>query len=295
LIDKQIILIVRSGEQVKKIISGKVRDVYEISDRELIIVTTDRVSAFDVILPTEIPGKGEVLNKISSYWFEKTKEIIPNHILSVNQADFPEYFQKEEYLHRTVLVKKLKMLPFEFVVRGYMFGNMWNAYLSDRAFCGYELKEEYELAEKLKRPLFTPSTKSSEGHDEYITVKALEDALGSVRTRELTEVSLALYEQCSAHAMKNGIIIADTKFEFGLDENGKLVLADEVCTPDSSRFWSAEHYKVGVSPKSYDKQVLRDWLKENKLDGVEPGPVLPPEVVDTTARIYQECLQKLVH
>jgi phosphoribosylaminoimidazole-succinocarboxamide synthase len=278
---------------MKKIISGKVRDVFEINDRELIIVTTDRVSAFDVILPTPIPGKGEILNKISAFWFSKTQDIIPNHMISVNLADFPEYFQKDEYEGRTVLVKKLKMLPYEFVVRGYIFGNMWKSYVSDRSFCGYELKEGYRLAEKLDAPLLTPSTKSTEGHDVYITVKSLEDELGAQLTRELAEKSLALYERCSEHALKNGIIIADTKLEFGLDGDGRLVLADEIFTPDSSRFWSAEHYKIGVSPKSYDKQVLRDWLIENKLDGVDPGPELPKEVVDATAGIYRECLEKL--
>lgn len=281
------------GEKMKKIISGKVREVYELSEKELIIVTSDRISAFDVVLPTPIPSKGKMLNKISNFWFDFTKDIVPNHMISENLDDMPEFFRKSEFEGRTIKVKRLKMMDFEFIVRGYMFGNMWNEYKKDRSFCGYTFDRDYSLASKLDKPILTPSTKSTEGHDVYITMAALREAIGEHTAAEIEEITLKLYEKCYAYALTKGIILADTKFEFGFDENGKLCLADEVFTPDSSRFWNAESYQEGVSPASYDKQFVRDWLIENKQDGVSPPPEIPQEIAEKTGALYKECYEKL--
>lgn len=280
---------------MKKIISGKVREIYEVSGKELVIVTTDRISAFDVILGSEIRDKGVVLNQLSLYWFHFTRNIIPNHILSDQLSDLPLCFSEAPALYdrRTVLVRKLKMLPWEFVVRGYMFGSIWADYSRSKSFCGRSFDREYELAEKLSEPIITPSIKNSTGHDEYVSLERLREALGDVEAERICSVCLDLYRACSAHALKNGIIIADTKFEFGYDENGVLTLADELMTPDSSRFWSADDYRTGVSPKSYDKQFVRDWLTERGLNGVTPAPALPPEITDATAGIYRECCRKI--
>ena len=278
---------------MKKIISGKVRDVYEVSDDRLVIVTTDRISAFDVILSKPVNGKGKVLNAVSLFWFDHTKDIVPNHVVSSDLADMPEFFQKDEFEGRTVLVKKLKMLPFEFVARGYMFGHMWEAYSQNEEFCGLKIEGDYKLAEKLAAPIFTPSTKANVGHDEYISTKDVADAIGAELAAKIEKISLELYESCYSYAYSKGIIIADTKFEFGLDESGAVVLADEVFTPDSSRFWSLADYKVGVSPKSYDKQFVRDWLQNNKINGEMQFDAVPDDVLAKTSEIYAECLRIL--
>ena len=278
---------------MKKLISGKVRDVYEVSDDRLVIVTTDRISAFDVILSKPVEGKGKVLNAVSLFWFELTKDVIPNHIISSSLMDMPEYFRKDEFEQRAVLVNKLKILPFEFVVRGYMFGHMWQAYSEGREFCGYRPDGDYKLAEKLDAPLFTPSTKAHTGHDEYVPVSEVAASLGDAMTDRIKEVSIKLYEFCNSYANSKGLIIADTKFEFGLDKNGGLFLADEIFTPDSSRFWSLSDYKTGVSPKSYDKQFVRDWLLNNKIDGKMQFSAVPDDVLSKTAEIYMDCLKKL--
>ena len=280
---------------MKKIGSGKVREIYEVSDKELVIYTTDRVSAFDVVLPTPVPQKGMVLNQLSAFWFDYTKDIVKNHVLSLDPKDMPEEFSQEHYKDRVVLTKKLKMLPYEFIIRGYMFGSMWKAYQKKEPFCGQVITGEYELAQKLEKPMLTPSTKATEGHDEYsVTHEGMVQDLGADLTRQLEEACLAVYEKCYSYAYDRGIIIADTKLEFGLDEAGDLVLADEVLTPDSSRFWNKAEYQVGTSPLSYDKQYLRDWLTDNKLAGVTPAPDLPAEVVEKTQQKYLECLQLLV-
>jgi len=280
---------------MKKLMSGKVREVYEVSDDRLVIVTTDRISAFDVILSKPVSGKGIVLNAVSKLWFDYTKDCIPNHTISSNLRDMPEEFRKKEFEGRAILVKKLKILPFEFIVRGYMFGNMWEAYQKTRKFCGKNINGEYKLAEKLAAPMFTPSTKALTGHDEYITVGAVEDAIGRELTAQIKEVSLKLYDMCFQMAYSKGIIIADTKFEFGLDADGNLVLADEIFTPDSSRFWSLADYVPGVSPKSYDKQFVRDWLLHNKVNGEMQFDNVPDTVLAQTAEIYQECLRRLTN
>lgn len=280
---------------MKKLISGKVREVYEISERELVIVTTDRISAFDVILPSIICGKGKALNLISLYWFDYTRDIVPNHILSGRLSDMPSFFSRDptQYENRTVLVKKLRMLPYEFIVRGYLFGSLWKEYQASDTFYGQKPDKAYRLAERLSAPVVTPSVKNSLGHDEPISLERLKKELGDRETDRICSVSLQLYETCLKQAEKNGIIIADTKFEFGYDSDGILTLGDEIFTPDSSRFWALEDYQPGLSPRSYDKQFVRDWLIEHGLDGVTPAPELPEEILNATIDIYRECCQRI--
>jgi phosphoribosylaminoimidazole-succinocarboxamide synthase len=280
---------------MEKIISGKVRDVYEIDGDRLVIVTTDRISAFDVILSKPVKDKGKVLNALSLYWFDYTKDMVRNHVISDKLTDMPEFFQKPEFEGRTVLVEKLKMLPFEFVVRGYIFGNMWNAYLEGKEFSGLKITGDYEQAQKLESPILTPSTKAEEGHDIYVSFDYTANAIGKETAETISGLCIKLYEACYKRAYEKGIIIADTKFEFGLDQDGSLVLADEIFTPDSSRFWSLADYRTGISPKSYDKQFIRDWLTDNKADGEIQYDNVPDDIMDKTSLIYQECLKKFVH
>lgn len=279
---------------MEKIISGKVREIYQVSEDKLAIVTTDRVSAFDVILPTPIPDKGRILNSLSSFWFSYTKDIVKNHMLSEDLKDMPKELQGEEFAGRTILVKKLKMLPFEFIIRRYLFGSMWKEYQKTGGFCGKELPAGMQQAERLPEPILTPSTKAEEGHDINVSFQYMEDKLGSEMAHKTYDAAMALYQRCYDYAYERGIIIADTKFEFGLDENGELVVADEVLTPDSSRFWSREAYRPGTSPESFDKQYLRDWLIENGLDGKTPPPELPEDVVANTRAKYLECKERLL-
>ena len=280
---------------MKKIISGKVREVYDLEDGRMVIVTTDRISAFDVILPTMITDKGKVLNALANFWFDYTKDIVKNHMISSDLKDMPAEFQKPEFEGRTILVKKLKMIPYEVIVRGYMFGSMYEAYKKGEAFLGHKFEKEYKQAEKLEQPIVTPSTKAAEGHDINVTLQYMKDDLGEELGSKIEEAALAIYKKCYEHAYKNGIIIADTKFEFGLDENGELVLADEVLTPDSSRFWDASKYEVGGSPASYDKQFVRDWLKDHNLAGDPNIKEIPADVVAKTSAIYKECQEKICH
>ncbi len=280
---------------MKKIISGKVREVYDLEDGRMVIVTTDRISAFDVILPTMITDKGKVLNALANFWFDYTKDIVKNHMISSDLKDMPAEFQKPEFEGRTILVKKLKMIPYEVIVRGYMFGSMYEAYKKGEAFLGHKFEKEYKQAEKLEQPIVTPSTKAAEGHDINVTLQYMKDDLGEELGSKIEEAALAIYKKCYEHAYKNGIIIADTKFEFGLDENGDLVLADEVLTPDSSRFWDASKYEVGGSPASYDKQFVRDWLKDHNLAGDPNIKEIPADVVAKTSAIYKECQEKICH
>ncbi len=278
---------------MKKIISGKVREVYDLEDGRMVIVTTDRLSAFDVILPTLITDKGKVLNALSNFWFDLTDGIVKNHMISSDIKDMPKEFQKPEYEGRTILVKKLKMIPYEVIVRGYMFGSMYEAYKKGEQFLGHSFDREYKQAEKLDQPIVTPSTKAAEGHDINVTLEYMKNDLGEELGSKIEKAALAVYKKCYEHAYKNGIIIADTKFEFGLDENGDLVLADEVLTPDSSRFWDLSKYEVGGSPASYDKQFVRDWLKANNLAGDPSIKEIPVDVVAQTAAIYRECQRKI--
>ncbi|MBR3544344.1 MAG: phosphoribosylaminoimidazolesuccinocarboxamide synthase [Treponema sp.] len=278
---------------MKKIISGKVREVYDLEDGRMVIVTTDRISAFDVILPVDIPGKGKVLNAVSEKWFDLTKDICKNHLISSDTKDMPAEFQKPEFEGRTMLVKKLKMVPYEVIVRGYMFGSMYEAYKKGEPFLGHSFDKEYQEAEKLAEPICTPSTKAKEGHDINVTLDYMKKDLGEDLGTKIEKAALAIYKKCYDYANERGIIIADTKFEFGLDENGELILADEVLTPDSSRFWNKDAYKVGTSPASYDKQFVRDWLKANNLAGDPNIKTIPAEIVKKTADLYAECQKKI--
>lgn len=278
---------------MKKIISGKVREVYDLEDGRMVIVTTDRISAFDVILPTMITDKGKVLNALANFWFDYTGDLVKNHMISSDLKDMPADFQKPEFEGRTILCKKLKMIPYEVIVRGYMFGSMYEAYKKGEPFLGHSFDKEYKEAEKLAEPICTPSTKAAEGHDINVTLDYMKNDLGAELGQKIADTAIAIYKKCYDHAYKNGIIIADTKFEFGLDEDGNLVLADEVLTPDSSRFWDLSKYEVGGSPASYDKQFVRDWLKANNLAGDPNIKEVPADVVAQTSQIYHECCLKI--
>lgn len=277
---------------MKKISSGKVREIYEVDENRLMMVVSDRISAYDVILPTMIKDKGKVLNKISEFWFDYVKDVIPNHIITTKFEEFPEEFRTEEFKDRSMLVKKLKMLPIECIVRGYITGSGWKSYKQDGTVCGIKLPEGLKESEKLPEPIFTPTTKAEEGHDMNISFEEVCDLIGKDLAEKVKAKTIEIYSKCADYAKSKGIIIADTKFEFGLDENGNLVLADEVLTPDSSRFWPANDYEVGRSQKSFDKQYMRDWLTLNNWDAENPTPI-PEDVVNTTREKYIGAYEKL--
>ena len=274
---------------------GKVRDIYDLGNA-LLIVATDRISAFDVVLPGGIPNKGKVLTQLSKFWFEKLSAIVPNHLLSVDVADFPEPFRSQPavFAGRSMLVKKTRPLPVECVVRGYVSGSGWNDYKRTGAICGIELPKGLRESEKLPTPIFTPSTKAEQGlHDENISFDEVVNLLGDERAEKLRAVSLALYQQGAGYAETRGIIIADTKFEFGEDDEGRLVWIDEALTPDSSRFWPRDRYAPGGAQPSFDKQFVRDYLLASKWDKNPPAPVLPQDVVTTTSQKYREAFRRL--
>lgn len=277
-------------KSLELIARGKVRDIYGIDSNHLLIVTTDRISAFDCILPDPIPGKGEVLTSVSHFWFEKLSHVVPNQLTHLKLSDVIEDPSERAILEgRAIVVKRLKALPVEAVVRGYLIGSGWKDYQSTQQVCGIPLKAGLRLAEKLPEPLFTPSTKAELGaHDENITFEKTCSLIGDELALQLRDVSLRLYQEAASHALTRGIIIADTKFEFGLDHDGELHLIDEVLTPDSSRFWPADQYRIGVSPPSYDKQFVRDYLESLDWNKSPPAPHLPPEVIRKTAEKYQE-------
>lgn len=277
---------------MKKISSGKVREIYEVDDDKLMMVVSDRISAFDVILPTPVKDKGKVLNRISEFWFDYVKDIIPNHIITTKFEEFPTEFQKEEFRDRSMLVRKLKMLPIECIVRGYITGSGWKSYQENGIVCGIELPKGLRESEKLPEPIFTPSTKAAEGHDMNISFEETCNIIGKDLAEKVKKKTIEIYKKCADYARTKGIIIADTKFEFGLDENGELVLGDEVLTPDSSRFWPADDYEVGRSQKSFDKQYMRDWLKQNHWDAEHPTPI-PEDVVETTRAKYIEAFERI--
>tara|TARA_Y100001001_G_scaffold56414_1_gene53315 strand:+ start:249 stop:1124 length:876 start_codon:yes stop_codon:yes gene_type:complete len=269
---------------------GKVRDIYAIDQDHLLIITSDRMSAFDVVLPDPIPNKGQVLTQLSLFWFEQTKNIIANHLsenfmledVIQNQSEI-DYFRK-----RSMVVKRLHPLPIEAVVRGYLIGSGWKDYQANGSVCGIKLEDNLQMAAQLPEPIYTPATKAEFGeHDENITYETTVDILGEVLAKRVKDLALAIYNYGVQHARKHGIIIADTKFEFGLDENGTLYLIDEVLTPDSSRFWAIEDYKLGTSPPSFDKQYLRDYLETLDWDKTAPGPALPPDIIENTAAKYK--------
>lgn len=278
---------------MKKIASGKVREIYEIDDNTLAMVATDRISAFDIILSSAIAGKGHVLTALSAFWFKKTCDIIANHMISTDEKDFPKELSAPEFKGRTMIVKKLKMLPYEVIVRGYLFGSAWDAYQRSNEVLGYTLPKGMALAERLPSLIVTPSTKASEGHDINITFDEMAKDIGLDLAQKIKDAATRVFQRCYDHAYSRGIIIADTKFEFGLDEKGTLVLGDEVLTPDSSRFWSLKDYKTGESPKSFDKQFVRDYLKQKGLAGKDDTGPLPPDIIKKTQDLYEECLNKI--
>jgi phosphoribosylaminoimidazole-succinocarboxamide synthase len=275
---------------------GKVRDMYEIDEQHLLIVTTDRMSAFDVIMSEPIPGKGQVLTQVSNFWFEKMRNIIPNHLagdLSLEQV-VPDPVLRQPLEGRAIIVKRLKPLPIEAIVRGYLIGSGWKDYQASGAICGIELPAGLQQAQQLPEPIYTPSSKAEMGvHDENISFADTVALVGQELAEQVRAVSIQLYTTAAEYARQRGIIIADTKFEFGLDDAGKLYLIDEALTPDSSRFWPVEHYQVGISPPSFDKQYLRDYLETLDWNKTAPGPRLPPLVVQKCAEKYQEAKQKL--
>jgi phosphoribosylaminoimidazole-succinocarboxamide synthase len=273
--------------------SGKVRELYDAGDGRLLMVASDRISAFDVVLPTPIPDKGRVLTALSLHWFALTGDIVRNHVISAKLADFPEGARDPDLAGRALLVQRLEMLPLECVVRGYLAGSGWKDYGRTGAVCGIALPSGLREAERLPRTLFTPSTKATTGHDENITAEQGIALVGEARYREVEQASIALYERAAAAALERGIILADTKFEFGIGPDGALVVADEVLTPDSSRFWPADSYAPGSSPPSFDKQYVRDWLETQPWDKTPPGPELPDEVRDGTAARYREAYERL--
>lgn len=286
-----------SIQEFKPVKEGKVREVYDNGDN-LIIVATDRISAFDVILKNEITKKGTVLTKMSEFWFNFTKDIVPNHMLSTKTADMPEFFQNERFEGKSMKCRKLDMLPVECIVRGYITGSGWESYQKNGTVCGIELPEGLQESDQLPEPIYTPTTKADLGlHDEHITfeesveiLEKLHPGKGVDYAEQIKTYTIELYKKCAEYARSKGIIIADTKFEFGLDEDGIVVLGDEMLTPDSSRFWPLEGYEPGKSQPSFDKQFVRDWLKQNP----DSGYLLPEEVIGKTIDKYQEAYELLI-
>lgn len=275
---------------------GKVRDIYDIDDAHMLIVTTDRLSAFDVILPDPIPGKGAVLTAVSNFWFERTKSLVPNHLSDVAlDAVVTDEVERQALEERAIVVKKLKPLPVEAIVRGYIIGSGWKDYQQSGAVCGIQLPAGLQQADKLPGALYTPSTKAEVGeHDENVDFAATVKLLGQEMADKVRDTSLKIYTEAAEYALQRGIIIADTKFEFGTDENEELVLIDEALTPDSSRFWPADTYQPGISPPSFDKQYVRDYLETLDWDKKAPGPRLPREVINNTAAKYRDARDRLI-
>jgi phosphoribosylaminoimidazole-succinocarboxamide synthase len=274
---------------------GKVRDIYRVDPETLLIIATDRISAFDVVLPNPIPGKGAVLTAISNFWFHRLEHLIPNHLTGIEaESVLDDAEERQSVAGRAVVVRELKPLPVEAVVRGYLIGSGWKDYCKTGAVSGVKLPGGLELAEQLSEPVFTPSTKAAPGaHDENISIVEVENLIGAELAARIAEVSLTLYREAAEYALSRGIIIADTKFEFGLDEDGNVRLMDEVFTPDSSRFWPAASYRRGASPPSFDKQYVRDYLESLDWDKQAPGPELPAVVIERTSEKYREALERL--
>jgi phosphoribosylaminoimidazole-succinocarboxamide synthase len=274
---------------------GKVRDIYAVDDRHMLIVTTDRLSAFDVVLPDPIPGKGRVLTQISNYWFAHTRHIVPNHLSDYPLARaVPDPVARAPLVDRSMIVRRLTALPVEAVVRGYLIGSGWKDYQRTGEVCGISLPAGLKLADRLPQPIFTPSTKAERGqHDENVAFAHIEQLIGADRAAQARDTAIALYRYAAERSLERGIIIADTKFEFGVDEAGTLTLIDEALTPDSSRFWPLDTYRPGTSPLSFDKQFVRDYLETLDWDKRPPGPRLPAEVIARTSEKYQEALRRL--
>ena len=288
-------LLETSIQSLKRIHQGKVRDIYDIDANTMLLVSTDRLSAFDVILPTGIANKGAMLTQMANFWFEKLKNIVPNHLTGIDPKSIVSSPVEQAQLgSRAVVVKKLKALPIEAIVRGYLVGSGWKEYKAKGTVCGIELPAGLQEASKLPKPIFTPSSKAAVGeHDENISLQQCADLIGQDMAEQVATVAIALYQQAAEYALTKGIIIADTKFEFGLDANGVLHVMDEVLTPDSSRFWPADSYAVGSNPPSYDKQFVRDWLESTGWNKVAPAPVLPNDVAKKTSEKYMEAFERL--
>jgi phosphoribosylaminoimidazole-succinocarboxamide synthase len=273
---------------------GKVRDIYAVADDKLLVIQTDRLSAFDVVLPTPIPGKGHVLTALSLFWFRKLAHVIPNHLTGIEPESVVSPDERSQVAGRAMVVRRLKPLPIEAIARGYVIGSGWKDYQRTGAICGIPLPAGLREAERLPQPIFTPSTKAPIGrHDENIPFAEMERLVGADRARAVRDATLRLYTEAADYARSRGIIIADTKFEFGIDGAGTLVFIDEALTPDSSRFWPAAEYRVGISPPSFDKQFVRDWLEAQAWDKRPPAPALPADVLAKTAEKYREALRLL--
>jgi len=288
-------LLETSIKSLKRIHQGKVRDIYDIDAGTMLLVSTDRLSAFDVILPTGIANKGAMLTQMANFWFEKLQNVVPNHLTGIDPASVvADSAEKAQLANRSVVVKKLKALPIEAIVRGYLVGSGWKEYKAKGTVCEIPLPAGLQEASKLPQPLFTPSSKAAVGeHDENISIAQVEALIGKALAAQVAKVAIALYTQAAEYALTRGIIIADTKFEFGLDENGVLHVMDEVLTPDSSRFWPAESYAVGKNPPSYDKQYVRDWLEASGWNKTPPAPALPDDVAAKTSEKYMEAFERL--
>jgi phosphoribosylaminoimidazole-succinocarboxamide synthase len=280
---------------LSRISQGKVRDIYAVDEEHLLIVTTDRLSAFDVVLPDPIPGKGEVLTQLSAFWFARTADIVPNHVAALPlESVVPDAAERAALGARAMVCRRLKPLPIEAVVRGYLIGSGWKDYKATGQVCGIELPAGLAQAQRLPEPIFTPATKAAVGdHDENISFDQAAELVGRELAERVRELSIRIYLEGAEYAARRGIIIADTKFEFGLDAAGKLYLIDEVLTPDSSRFWPASEYATGISPPSFDKQYVRDYLETLDWDKKAPGPRLPAEVVQRTSEKYRQALELL--
>ena len=272
--------------------SGKVRDIYDLGDR-LLIVATDRISAYDVVMPNGIPDKGRVLTQISAFWFQKLAAVVPNHLISTEMSDLPADCRDEELAGRFMLCRKAKVVPIECVVRGYLAGSAWKEYKESGKICGIPLPKKLRQCAKLPEPIFTPATKAETGHDENVSFETAAQQAGQDVMATLREKSIAIYTQAADYAAKQGILVADTKFEWGRLADGSVILIDEVLTPDSSRFWPADGYKPGRDQPSFDKQYLRDWLDQIGFDRKPPGPLLPAEIVQATRQRYVEAYTRL--
>jgi phosphoribosylaminoimidazole-succinocarboxamide synthase len=273
---------------------GKVRDIYAVGDDKLLLVATDRLSAYDVILPTPVPEKGRVLTQLANFWFGKLESVVPNHLTGIDPETVVAPSEREQVRGRAIVAHRYTPLPIEAVVRGYLEGSGWKEYEQSRSVCGVPLPEGLQRASKLPEPIFTPATKAEAGtHDENISFERMAKMVGEARAKEVRDIAIRLYKAAAGHALQRGIIIADTKFEFGTDAQGKLYLIDEALTPDSSRFWPQSTYKVGTSPESFDKQYVRNWLDSIGFERKPPAPAMPEEVARKTSEKYQEALRRL--
>ncbi|MDJ0777819.1 MAG: phosphoribosylaminoimidazolesuccinocarboxamide synthase [Gammaproteobacteria bacterium] len=276
-------------ERLDLIARGKVRDIYAIDDAHMLIVATDRLSAFDVVFDEPVPGKGALLTEVSNFWFARTADIVTNHLTDLDLRDYVSAAEYEQLRDRSIIVRRLQTLPVEAIVRGYVIGSGWKDYRATGAICGIELPPDLPQAGQLPEPIFTPSTKAEVGdHDENVSFDSVADRIGRDVAEQVRRISIALYRRAADHARERGIIIADTKFEFGLDSDGGLVLIDEILTPDSSRYWPADEYRTGISPPSFDKQFVRDYLETLDWDKTPPPPPLPPEIIERTRAKYQQ-------